>query len=126
MIQVQVRGSFQNTFAFLDRMRKRTEFAVLHKYGPIGVDALARATPVESGATRDGWYYEIVDKPGYFAIHWLNRHIEEPGTIPIAVILQYGHATRTGGYVQGRDYINPAMRPIFDQMVNDMWKEVTK
>lgn len=126
MIKVSVSGSFQNTQAFLGRMQQRQEFAVLHKYGAMGVAALSAATPVDSSETAKAWYYEIVEKPGYFAIHWYNAHVEEPGRVSIAAILQYGHATRTGGYVQGRDYINPAMRPIFDQMVNDMWKEVTK
>lgn len=107
-------------------MQQRQEFKALHKYGPMGVAALERATPKDSAETATSWYYEIVDKPGYFAIHWSNSHVEEPGSVSIAAILQYGHATRTGGYVEGRDYINPAMRPIFDQMVVDMWKEVTK
>lgn len=125
-IQVQVHGSFQNTADFLNRMRQRQQFAVLHKYGPIGVTALQGATPVDEGQTAASWYYEIVDKPGYFAIHWYNSNIEEPGRVAIAAIIQYGHATGTGGYVEGVDYINPALRPIFDQMINDMWKEVTR
>jgi hypothetical protein len=107
-------------------MKDRTEFSALEKYGPIGVAALANATPVESARTANSWYYEIVNRPGYFSIHWLNSHVEEPGTIPIAAIIQYGHATRTRGYVQGRDYINPALQPIFDKIVADMWKEVTQ
>jgi hypothetical protein len=107
-------------------MKQGTEFPGLEKYGAIGVAALQAATPVDSAATRDGWYYEIVKRKGYFAIHWLNSNIVEPGTIPVAVLLQYGHGTRNGGYVQGIDYINPALKPIFEQMANDMWKEVTK
>lgn len=126
MISVKVSGSFSKSQAFLQRMQQRTQFAVLHKYGPIGVAALKGATPIEHGETAEGWYYEIVNKPGYFAIHWLNSHIVNPGQIPVAVLIQYGHATRNGGYVEGTDYINPALRPIFDQMANDMWKEVTK
>jgi hypothetical protein len=126
MIALSSRGSFANSLAFLQRTRTREQFKVLHKYGPIGVAALRGATPVDSSETADSWYYEIVDRPGYFAIHWYNSHVEDPGRISIAAILQYGHATRTGGWVEGRDYINPAMRPIFDQMVNDMWKEVTR
>jgi hypothetical protein len=126
MIRISSRGSFRNTEAFLHRMQSRAYLAQLSKYGSVGVAALKRATPVESGKTAEAWYYEIVNRPGYFAIHWLNSHIEEPGTIPIAVILQYGHGTKNGGYIQGRDYINPAMHPIFDQIVTDMWKEVTK
>jgi hypothetical protein len=125
-IKVTSRGSFAKSQAFLQRMKRREQFAVLHKYGPIGVAALKGATPIEHGETAAGWYYEIVDKPGYFGIHWLNSHVVNPGNIPVAVLIQYGHATRSGGLVQGRDFINPALRPIFDQMANDMWKEVTK
>ena len=126
MIKVTTRGSFANVLAFGERMRQRTPFQVLHKYGPIGVAALAANTPVDQAETANSWYYEIVDKPGYFAIHWLNSNVEDPGRIPVAILIQYGHATGTGGIVQGVDYINPALRPIFDQMASDMWKEVTK
>jgi|SRR3954453_4847059 hypothetical protein len=126
MIKVVTRGSFRNTDAFLQRMKTRTYLTQLSKYGPIGVAALKNATPHESSITANAWYYEIVNRSGYFAIHWYNSHVEDPGRISIAAILQYGHATRRGGYVQGRDYINPAMRPIFDQIVIDMWREVTK
>lgn len=92
----------------------------------MGVAALRAATPVESSETAQSWYYEIVDRPGYYSIHWLNSHIVEPGRIPVAVLIQYGHATRNGAYVEGVDYINPALRPIFDQIADDMWREVTK
>lgn len=126
MIKVTSRGSFSKSQAFLQRMKQREQFKVLYKYGAIGVAALRDATPKDSGLTANGWYYEIVDRPGYFAIHWLNSHIEQPGNIPVAVLIQYGHATRNGGIVEGIDYINPALRPIFDQMADDMWKEVTK
>lgn len=126
MIKVQTSGSFAKSQAFLQRMTNRDQFKVLEKYGAIGVAALRIATPKESSDTANGWYYEIVNRPGYFAIHWANSHVEDPGKIPIAAIIQYGHATRRGGYVQGVDYINPAMRPIFDQIIADMWREVTK
>jgi hypothetical protein len=126
VIRVTNRGSFAKSLVFLQRMKDRAQFRGLAKYGSIGVAALASATPVESGETAHAWYYEIVDRPGYFSIHWLNSHVEQPGNIPIAVLLQYGHATGNGGYIQGRDYINPAIQPIFDQIVSDMWKEVTK
>ncbi len=92
----------------------------------MGVAALSNATPKESAETANSWYYEIQQRPGYFAIHWLNSNVEDPGRIPVAILIQYGHGTRHGGYVQGIDYINPAMRPIFDQMAADVWKEVTK
>ena len=126
MIKVTTSGSFAKSQAFLQRMKNREQFKALEKYGSIGVAALRTATPKESSETANSWYYEIVNRPGYFAIHWYNSHVEDPGRIPIAVLLQYGHATRNGGYVQGVDYINPAMRPIFDQIAADMWKEVTK
>ncbi len=126
MFRVQVSGSFQNVLAFGQRMKDRTYLHQLEKYGPIGVAALRVATPVDDGDTAAGWYYEVIDRPGYFAIHWLNSNIEEPGTIPVAILIQYGHATGNGGYIQGLDYINPALRPIFEQITSDMWKEVTK
>ena len=126
MIKVTTSGSFDKSLAFLQRVRNREQFKVLAKYGPMGVAALQAATPVDSGKTAASWYYEIVDRPGYFAIHWLNSNIEEPGTIPVAAIIQYGHATGRGAFIQGIDYINPALQPIFDQIVADMWREVTK
>ena len=126
MIQVRTSGSFSKSQAFLQRMKNRDQFKVLAKYGPIGVTALINATPKDSSKTANSWYYEVVDRPGYYAIHWYNSNIEDPGRISIAAIIQYGHGTRRGGYVQGIDYINPAMRPIFDQIAADMWKEVTK
>jgi hypothetical protein len=125
-IRVTTSGSFDQTLAFLQRMKNRTQFKVLEKYGPLGVTALQQATPKETGTTAEDWYYEIVDRPGYFAIHWLNSNLQDPGQIPVAVLIQYGHATGNGGYVQGVDYINPALKPIFDQMATDMWEEVTK
>lgn len=125
-ISFQVRGSFSNTEDFLRRMQKKQHLAILQKYGSMGVDALKSATPEDTGATAEAWIYVIVDKPGYYSIQWFNTHTEEPGHIPIAVLLQYGHATRQGAFIEGRDYINPAMRPIFDQMASAMWKEVTR
>jgi hypothetical protein len=124
LIKLTNRGSFQNIEAFGLRMKQRTYLTQLAKYGPIGVEALRGATPVDSALASQSWYYEIVDKPGYFAIHWYNSDIENG--FPVAVMIQYGHATRNGGYVEGRDYINPALRPIFDQIAIDMWREVTK
>ena len=126
MIKVTHRGSFRNAEAFLKRMQTRAYLKGLAKYGPIGVAALKAATPVDSSETAQGWYYEIIDRPGYFSIQWLNSHTVEPGHIPVAVLIQYGHATGNGGYVHAQDYINPAMRPIFAQIAADMWKEVTK
>ena len=124
MIGVKVSGSFKNAEAFAARMKRQAQFAALGKYGALGVRALAAATPEDSSRTANSWRYEIAKKPGYYAIHWLNSHVEDD--IPIAILIQYGHGTKTGGIVQGRDYINPTMRPLFDQIASDMWKEVTK
>lgn len=124
MIKVTTRGSFRNSEQFFGRMKVRQQFIGLEKYGPIGVTALAAATPVDSSDTANSWYYEIIKRPGYFSLQWLNSNMED--RISIAAIIQYGHATGNGGYVQGLDYINPAMRPIFEQIAADMWKEVTK
>lgn len=125
MIKVTTSGSFKNVEAFLHRIKRQEQFKALEKFGPIGVHALASATPKDSSETANSWDYEIVQKPGYYAIIWTNHHIDTDGA-PIAVLLQYGHGTGTGGFVQGRDYINPVMRPIFDDIANEMWKVVTK
>lgn len=126
MIRVEVRGSFENTDAFLNRMRTRQHFKVLEKYGPIGVALLRDATPKDRATTADSWYYEIDDRPRYFAIRWLNSHLDDDGKVPVAILIQYGHATGTGGLVEAQDFINPALRALFDQMANDMWREVTR
>jgi hypothetical protein len=124
MISFTQKGSFRNTERYLSRLKQAQLLNVLSKYGEIGVNALANATPIESGETATSWFYTIVQRPGYYSIRWHNRH-ENQG-VPIAVLLQYGHGTGTGGYVQGRDYINPAIQPIFDEMANKAWEEVTK
>lgn len=124
MIKVTNRGSFKNFEAFALRMKQRTYLSVLEKYGPVGVQALSTATPSETGETARGWYYFIINRPGYFSIQWANSHMESG--ISIAAILQYGHGTKQGAYVEGVEYINPAMRPIFEQIATDMWKEVTR
>jgi hypothetical protein len=107
-------------------MQSRAYLIDLEKYAAQGVSALRISTPDRDGDTSQLWSYEIINKPGYFSIKWLNSDTVEPGHIPVAVLIQYGHATRNGGYVQGLDYINPAMRPIFEQIAADMWKEVTR
>ena len=105
-------------------MKRRQQYAILNKYGSLGVAALSNATPVESGVTAAHGHILLCERPGYYSIRWHNSHIEDG--VPIAVILQYGHGTGTGGYVQGRDYIMPAIRPIFDQIAAEAWREVTK
>jgi hypothetical protein len=124
MITIKSRGSFQNTDRFLTKLSKSDIFATLEKYGSRGVAVLAAATPTESGETAASWTYEVVRRKGYYSIIWKNIH--EAAGRPIAILLQYGHGTGTGGYVPGRDYINPAIRPIFDQIAAEAWKEVTK
>lgn len=124
MITITEKGSFSNTERWLSRMKEAQRLQVLNKYGSLGVNALSNATPVESGLTAASWFYSIQQRPGYYSIRWHNSH-EEDG-VNIAVILQYGHGTGTGGYVQGRDYIMPAIRPIFDQIVAEAMREVTK
>jgi hypothetical protein len=124
MITITQRGSFDNTENFLNRMSKSDIFATLHKYGDLGVRALANATPRDSGVTAASWYYEIVHRSGYFSIRWHNSNVVNG--VPIAILIEYGHGTREGGFVHGREYIMAAIQPIFDQMANDCWKEVTK
>lgn len=124
MIKFTQKGDFSKTERYLNRLKTLELNAILNKYGTQGVNILSNATPVESGETAQSWYYTIVQRPGYYSIRWHNRH--ENDGVPIAVILQYGHGTGTGGYVQGRDYINPAVKPLFEQMLAEAWKEVTR
>ena len=123
MISFRHQGDFSKTTRFLERAKNVVRVGDLDKYGRAGVAALASATPVESGLTANSWYYEIENKRGSITISFYNSNIQNG--VPIAIILQYGHGTRNGGWVEGRDYINPAIQPIFDQIVNDAWREVT-
>ena len=116
-------GSFSNTEKFLKAMSKHDIMHALEAYGRRGVAALRSATPVESGLTAELWSYEVEKSGTGYSITWSNTH--SVSGVNVAVILQYGHGTGTGGYVAGRDYINPAIRPIFDQIADDVWKEVT-
>ena len=118
------KGNFSTVERYLSRLSKEDAFKILSKYGSIGVNALSNATPIDSGATAESWYYTIEQRGGYYSIRWHN-HNQRNG-IPIAVLIQYGHGTRNGGYVQGRDYIMPAIRPIFDRILADAWREVTR
>lgn len=107
----------------LKKLLGKNIFASLDRYGQRGVEALAAATPVETGLTADSWEYEIVKSPRP-GIRWYNTNVVN-GT-PVVIMIQYGHGTGTGGYVYGRDFINPAMRPVFDTIAQDIWKEVTR
>lgn len=124
MITIRQRGDFKKTEKLLKKSLGRDYRAVLDKYGQKGVMALAAATPVESGETAALWDYEIIQNGSSISIVWKNYNINKG--VNIAVILQYGHATRNGGWVEGRDYINPALRPIFDELADAAWKEVTE
>ena len=122
-VKFEVSGSFTKTERFLNRMKRREYLNVLDEFGRDGVQALRNATPVDSGATAEAWDYEIKRTRNYTEIVWTNSNINDG--VPIAVILQYGHGTGTGGYVSGRDYINPAIQPIMDQIAEEVWKAVT-
>lgn len=124
MISFRQKGDFSKSMRFLERAKNVIRIGELDKYGRAGVAALASATPIESGETANSWYYEIVRTKGSVSIEFHNSNIQNG--VPIAIILQYGHGTGTGGWVQGRDYINPAIQPIFDNIANDAWREVTR
>lgn len=124
MISFRQKGDFSNLSKFLERAKEAVHIGDLDRYGRAGVDALASATPVDSGLTASSWYYEIERKNGSVTISFRNSNIQNG--VPIAIILQYGHGTGTGGWVEGRDYINPAIQPIFDQIANDAWEEVKR
>lgn len=123
MITFEHKGDFRNADRFLKRMSKFDFANVLKGAAQRGVLALASATPVDSGLTANSWGYEIRRSRSSFSITWTNTHVVSG--VPIALILQYGHGTGTGGYVRGRDYINPAMAPVFEQILADLWTEVT-
>lgn len=124
MIGFRHKGDFSKTFRFLKNAREATLLKELDRYGRQGVSALASATPVDTGKTASSWYYKIERNPQTIKIIYCNSNVQNG--VPIAIILQYGHGTGTGGWVQGRDYINPAIQPIFDKLANDAWREVTK
>ena len=124
MIRFRHRGNFSKLDSFLEKAKEVVKIGDLDRYGRQGVAALSSATPVDSGLTAESWYYEIKREKGSTKISFHNRNIQNG--VPIAIILQYGHGTNNGGWVQGRDYINPAIQPVFDEIVTNAWKEVTK
>ena len=124
MITFRQKGDFSKLTRYLEKAKNVVKIGDLDKYGREGVSALESATPVDSGLTASSWGYKIEHKNGSATISFYNTNIQNG--VPIAVILQYGHGTRNGGWVQGRDYINPAIQPIFDKIANDAWREVTK
>lgn len=124
MVKLTAKGDFSKTFKFLEGAKKLAHITTtLEKYGQRGVDALSSATPVDTGKTAGSWYYEIQEAKDEYKIVFGNTNVNKG--VPIAIILQYGHGTGNGGYVQGIDYINPALKPIFDELAEKVWKEVT-
>ena len=124
MISFRQKGDFSKTFRYLGKAKNNSRRVDLERYAREGVSALASATPVETGKTASSWFYEIEYKKDLTTISFHNSNIQNG--VPIAILLQYGHGTGGGGWVQGRDYINPAIQPIFDRIAKDAWEEVTK
>lgn len=124
MITVRQKGDFTKLTRYFERAKKNARLSNLDKFGLEGVAALASATPIKSGLTANSWYYKIENDKGIIKISFFNSNIQNG--VPIAIILQYGHGTGTGGWVQGRDYINPAIQPIFDNITENAWREVAK
>ena len=124
MITFRQKGDFKKLTSFLERTKEKFDVGILDKYGREGVAALSSATPVDTGLTASSWYYKIENKNGITSIGFYNSNIQNG--VPIAIVLQYGHGTGTGGYVKGRDYINPAIQPVFDRLAENAWREVTR
>ena len=124
MITFKHKGNFERTDRLLKGAKEKKYLKVLDKYGQEGVAALAAATPTDSGRTAESWDYKIQNGSGGYKIMWTNSNVNDG--VPIAIIIQYGHGTGTGGYVQGRDYINPAMRSVFDNIADKAWEEVKR
>lgn len=123
MFSFTEQGNWEKTRAALKKLAGGDIFSDLDQYGKLGVQALSKATPMESGETARSWAYRVIRDPGRPGIEWYNTN-KVAGKTSVAILIQYGHGTGTGGYVAGRDYINPAMRPIFDQIAADVWKKV--
>ncbi len=124
MIKVTQTGEFNKITRYLERSKHRLGIGIFDKYGKMGVDALTAATPVDTGKTADSWRYEIQNDANGMTLSFHNDNVNKG--VNIAIILQYGHGTGNGGWVEGRDYINPALQPIFDELADKIWKEVTK
>lgn len=123
MIKISQKGDFKKSITYMEKLKEAIHLNAFDKYGREGVSALSSATPVDSGKTASSWYYKIERTKNTISITFYNSNVNEG--VPIAIILQYGHGTGTGGWVEGRDYINPAIQPIFDKMAEEAWKEVT-
>lgn len=124
MITFKHSGNFKNAERFMSTSRSEAFRSILNRYGRLGIDALVKATPVDTGITADSWDFWIAHHAGSYIITWTNSHVVNGA--PIAILIQYGHATGSGGYVQGRDYINPTMKPIFEKIAKELYEEVIK
>ena len=124
MITIESQGEWKMTRNWFDKMTKLDLALIMNQFGKEGVSALAAATPSKSGLTSKSWDYEVTRKGNNWKITWSNSNVNKGANI--AVLIQYGHGTRNGGYVVGRDYINPAIRPVFDKIAKQAWKEVTR
>ena len=122
MLKVTVKGDFTKTNRYLDKLRHKRFMTKVMTYAERGTQALAQNTPHDTGFTADSWYSEIEETDETLTIYWKNSHINDG--VPIAIILQYGHGTGTGGYVAGRDYINPAIKPVFEEIAELIREEV--
>jgi len=123
LITFEQKGDFKKTYKYFNKLRSQTIFNMLDQYGKEGLSLLARNTPRDTGRTAESWTYQVTVEKGGSSIVWSNSNVQNG--VSIAVILQYGHATKNGGWVEGKDYINPALQPLFDEIVDKAWKEVT-
>jgi hypothetical protein len=124
MITFTHKGDFNKTTKFLEKNLSPNYLDILYKYGNIGIDLLSSATPTRTGETANSWYFDIEDKNSNLKLIFYNSKMIEG--VPLVILLQYGHGTRNGGYVEGIDFINPTLKPLFDQITNDIWKEVVR
>lgn len=124
MISINSKGDYKKTYKFLIDNLNPKYMDILEKYAKAGVEALSSATPIDSGETANSWGYEIVKRKNSCSITWYNNHIVDG--VPVVVLLQYGHGTSNGGYVKGNDFINPTLKPIFDKIADEAWREVVK
>ena len=124
ILTYETKGDFSNLTKFLEKAKESVGLGLLDKYGQIGVEALKAATPRDTGLTAESWSYSIFRSEGLIKLTFNNSNVNKG--IPIAILIQYGHATRNGGFVEGIDYINPALQPIFQDLADEIWKEVTK
>ena len=125
MISINVSKATGKTIDFIQRMQRRSYLSNMDSYGEAGVRALSQATPKDTGESADSWSYKVIRSHKNPGIEWYNDNKDDAGKTPVVILIQYGHATRDGDFVHGRDFINPVMQPVFDKIANDVWKRVT-